>query len=268
MPTVISADGTTIAYERTGDGPALVLVDGAMCHRAFGPMRPLAEHLKERFTVYTYDRRGRGESGDTLPFAVDREVEDIRALVAAAGGTACLYGMSSGAALVMAAAARGGGITRIALYEPPFVAEVDSADGDGGGSAKRYTEQLTEALAEGRKGDAVALFLSRVGMPPEQVAGFRASPGWAPLEAIGHTLAYDDAACNGGHVPIGIASSIRVPTLVLGGGASPQVLQDGARAAAEAIPGAVHRTLDGQTHDVAPAALAPVLAEFLLAGSQ
>jgi pimeloyl-ACP methyl ester carboxylesterase len=257
MPVVTSADGTAIAYERTGGGPALVLVDGAMCYRAAGPMRPLAALLRDSFTVYTYDRRGRGESSDTTPYAVAREVEDLRALIAQAGGEACVYAISSGAALALATAAAGPGITKLALYEPPFMAEVE-----GGIRIKEYTERLHELLDAGRKGDAVALFMTNVGIPAEAVAGIRAQPGWATLEAIAPTLAYDDEVLGGGSVPRDLASTIAIPTLVLAGGASPQGLQQAAKATADALPTAEHRTLDGQTHDVTPDALAPVLVEF------
>src|SRR5215207_2640458 len=238
MPTVTSADGTTIAYERAGGGPALVLVDGAMCYRAAGPMQPLAALLEDSFTVYTYDRRGRGESSDTTPYAVAREVEDLQALIAQAGGEAYVYGISSGAALALATAAAGPWITKLALYEPPFMAEV----GDGA-QIKEYTERLNEL------GDAVALFMTNVGMPAEAVAGIRAQPGWAMLEAIAPTLAYDDAVLGDGSVPRDLASTIAVPALVLAGGASPQSLQQAATATADALPTARHRTLVGQTHD-------------------
>jgi pimeloyl-ACP methyl ester carboxylesterase len=242
MSQVTSADGTTIAYERTGAGPALVLVDGALCHRAAGPMRPLAALLRDRFTVYMYDRRGRGESGDTPPYAVGREIEDLRAVLAEAG-EAYVYGISSGAALALAAA--GPGMIRLALYEPPFLA----ADAE-------YTARLTELLVAGRRGDAVALFMTHVGVPEQAVAGIRTQPGWAALEAIAPTLAYDDAVLGDGRVP---TANGGVPTLVLSGGASPDGLQ---RAAKATLPEEPHRTLDGQTHDVAPEATAPVLAEF------
>jgi pimeloyl-ACP methyl ester carboxylesterase len=257
MSTVTSADGTTIGYESAGSGPALVLVDGAMCYRAAGPMRPLAALLQHAFTVYTYDRRGRGESADTLPYAVGREIEDLQAVVAKAGGQAFLYGLSSGAALVLATAAAGPGITRIALYEPPFMAEVED-----GARIKEYTESLRELLAAGRNGDAVALFMTYVGVPAQAIAGMRAGPGWPTLEAIAPTLAYDDEVLDGGLVPRGLASTITVPALVLGGGASPLGLQQAAKAAAQALPTAVHRTLEGQTHDVQPEALVPILVEF------
>jgi len=257
MPTITSADGTTIAYERSGSGPTLVLVDGGMCYRAAGPMRPLAALLRDTFTVYTYDRRGRGESSDTLPYAVAREVEDLQALVAQAGGEAYVYAISSGAALALATAAAGPGITKLALYEPPFSAEVE-----GGTRIKEYTQRRHELLDAGHKGDAVALFMTHVGIPAQVVAGIRAQPGWAMLEAIAPTLAYDDELLAGGRVPRDLTSTITVPALVLGGGASPEGLQQAAKATAEALPTAEHRTLDGQTHDLAPDALAPVLVEF------
>jgi alpha-beta hydrolase superfamily lysophospholipase len=260
MPVVISGDGTTIAYERTGSGPPLVLVDGAMCHRAAGPMRPLAALLRDTFTVYTYDRRGRGESADTPPYAVAREIEDLRAVVARAGGEAYVYAISSGAALAMASAAARSGIARLALYEPPFMAEV----GDGT-RAKEYTGRLNELLAAGRDGDAVALFMAHVGVPEAVIAGIRAQPGWAALEAIAPTLAYDDEVLGDGSVPRGPASTIAVPALVLAGGASPGGLRRAAEATADALAAGEFRILDGQTHDVAPGALAPVLAEFFRA---
>jgi len=258
MPVLTSADGTAIAYERTGAGPALILVDGAMCHRASGPMRPLAAALSPTFTVFTYDRRGRGESSDTPPYAVAREVDDLRALVAVAGGRAGVYGLSSGAALALRTAAGGTGITRLALYEPPFLAEIDN----GARAKAEYTRRLDELLGAGRRGDAVTLFMTYVGVPEPAIAGLRAQPGWAAFEAIAPTLPYDEAVLGDGHVPRDIAAAIVVPTLVLGGGASPARLQQAAKATAAAIPTAEHRTLDGQTHDVAPDAIAPVLAEF------
>jgi pimeloyl-ACP methyl ester carboxylesterase len=258
MPTVTSPDGTTIAYEHSGNGPAIILVDGAMCYRGAGPMRPLAELLKDHFTVYTYDRRGRGESSDTAPYAVEREVEDLRALIAAAGSKALLYSMSSGGALVLATAVAEPGVTGLALYEPPFMAEVE-----GSTRIRDYTQRLREVLAAGRNGDAVALFMNYIGMPIEAVDQMRSQPGWATLEAIAPTLAYDDTLLAGGGVPQDHASAITVPTVVLAGTASPAGLQQAAKETAAAIPTAEHRTLDDQTHDVDPAALAPALVDFL-----
>jgi pimeloyl-ACP methyl ester carboxylesterase len=259
MPTVISADGTAIGYERTGDGPPLVLVDGAMCHRAAGPMRPLAALLRDRFTVCAYDRRGRGESGDTQPYAVAREIEDLRAVIAEVGGEAFVYGISSGAALALAAAAEPEtGISKVACYEPPFVAD----DGADDMHAKEYTQRLATLLGEGRGGDAVALFMTRVGLPEQAVAGMRAQPGWAGLEAIAPTLAYDDVVLGGGRVPHELTAQVTVPALVLCGSASPESLRRAARATAQALPAADFGTLAGQTHDVAPEALAPPLTAF------
>jgi pimeloyl-ACP methyl ester carboxylesterase len=257
MPRVTSADGTAIGCESTGTGPALVLVDGAMCYRGAGPLGPLAALLRDSFTVHTYDRRGRGESSDTAPYAVAREIEDLQAVITRAGGEAFVYGISSGAALALATAAAGPGISKLALYEPPFLAEVED-----GVRAEEYSEQLRELLDAGRRGDAVALFMATVGVPDEAVAGMRAQPGWAALEAIAPTLGYDDAVLGGGRVPHHLAPAVTAPVLVLSGGASPQGLQQAAKATAQAFPTAEHRTLDGQTHDVAPDALAPVLTGF------
>jgi pimeloyl-ACP methyl ester carboxylesterase len=263
MPTVTSADGTDIAYESSGSGPALVLVDGAMCHRAGGPMRPLTEALRRDFTVFAYDRRGRGASSDTPPYAVEREIEDLAAVIAQAGGAACVYGISSGGALALAAAAAGAGIIKLALYEPPFLAEVE-----GDARIREYTERLTELLAAGRSSDAVALFLAAVGVPAPVIAGMRRSLGWADMAAIAPTLAYDDQVLAGGRVPHGLAPRVTVPVLVLAGSASPGGLQHAAKATAEALPTAEFRTLDGETHDVRPGALAPVLTGFFGAPHQ
>ncbi|HTF11031.1 MAG TPA: alpha/beta hydrolase [Asanoa sp.] len=256
MSNVTSTDGTTIGYERSGTGPPLVLVDGAMCYRASGPMRGFAAALQNSFTVYAYDRRGRGESGDTLPFAVEREVDDLRALVAEAGGTAYGFGISSGAALLLRAAAGGVGFARLALYEPPFMSETD-----GGAWSREYTARLDETLSAGRNGDAIALFMMSVGIPPEAVAGMRGQPFWPVLEAVAPTLAYDNAVMGDAAVPRA-AATIAVPTLVAAGAASPDNLRAAAKAAAAAVPGAVHRELPDQTHDVSPDALAPVLTKF------
>lgn len=257
MSKVTSADGTTIAYERSGSGPPVILVDGAMCYRASGPLRPLAAALNDHFTVYAYDRRGRGGSTDSKPYAVAREIEDLEALVAEAGGEAYVFAISSGAALVLAAAAAGVRFTKLALYEPPFVSETD-----GGAWSRDYTARLTELLAADRDGDAVALFMTSVGLPAEAVAGMRTQPFWPLFEGIAPTLAYDNEVMGDSRVPRDVAAKITVPTLLLDGGDSPQLLRTAAKATAGAVPGAGYRTLEGQTHDVAPDALAPVLVAF------
>jgi pimeloyl-ACP methyl ester carboxylesterase len=260
MSTVTSRDGTTIAFDRLGAGPILVLVDGALSYRALGPTAALAEVLAADFTVYRYDRRGRGRSGDTAPYAVAREVEDLDALIAAAGGAARVCGLSSGAVLALEAAASGLAITRLALYEPPFTV--------GGGDPQEerdYTERLHELISAGRRGEVVEWFLSSAGVPAGALAGMRAQPEWPLFEAIAPTLAYDHAILGEGTVPLERAARISAPTLVAHGGASPDFFQAAAQAAADAIPGAVHRTVEGLAWgQLDPRALAPVLRQFLL----
>ena len=259
MTKVQSADGTGIAYDQVGSGPAIILVDGAMCYRAFGPMRPLSTLLAAHFTVFAYDRRGRGESTDTQPFAVEREIEDIEALIEEAGGSAFVYGISSGAALALEAAIKlGRKVKKLALYEAAY--NDDAAAGQGW---RTYRKQLAEVLAEGRKGDAVGLFMMQVGMPAEQLEGMRQQPMWPMFEAIGPTLAYDAAALGeDGSVPIAKATRVAVPTLVMDGSASFPFMHATAVALAKAIPNAKHRVLEGQTHEVQAEVLVPVLVEF------
>lgn len=255
----LSRDGTPIAYERTGNGPAVILVSGAMS--TGGTVAPLAVPLSERFDVLVYDRRGRGASGDTAPYAVAREVEDLAALIEAAGGEACLCGVSSGGALVLEAAASGLPVRRVAVYETPYA---DFLDGGAEHNAE-YTEKLTAALAEGRRGDAVELFLRLTGMGEEMIQGARQSPMWPGMEAVAPTLAYDNSVMAGGLVPRDRLASITVPLLAVAGGASPEWMREGTRAVAEAAPKGSYRVLEGQTHMVDPTTLGPVLAEFFAA---
>jgi pimeloyl-ACP methyl ester carboxylesterase len=251
-----SRDGTPIAYERTGDGPALVLVDGALCFRGFGPMRPLAELLAPGFAVHRYDRRGRGGSGDTQPYAVAREVEDLAAVIGAAGGSAHVFGVSSGAVLALEAAASGLPIERLVLYEPPL-----SADGPDDGEFGATLERL---VSEGRRGDAVEFFLTSAGVPEEALAGMRADPSWALFESVAPTLVYDNAVLGDGTVPRERAATLTMAALVAGGADSPDFFRRAAEATAAAIPGARYRALEGQSWgQVAPPALAAVLREFL-----
>lgn len=257
MVEVVSKDGTNIAYEQVGEGPALVLVDGAMCYRSSGPMRPLAQALADQFAVFLYDRRGRGDSGDTAPYAVTREVEDLDALIGAAGGSAFLYGISSGAALALEAAASGLSIRKLALYDPAFTAEGGNLD-----AKHAYTRELGELLKSGRHGDAVELFMTTVGVPPQTIAGMRQSPFWEMSEAIAPTLAYDDAILKDGTVPRERAAEVAIPTLVMGGDASPDALRRAAKATADALPNGRYQTLAGQSHDVSPEALLPALTKF------
>lgn len=258
---VISKDGTPIAYERSGTGPALILVDGALCCRTFGPSRKIAPLLAPHFTVYVYDRRGRGQSGDTRPYSKDREVEDIAALTRETGGPAHLLGLSSGGALALEAAASGLEIRKVAAYEPPFVH-------DGGHhSEPDHASQLEKLLAEGNRGAAVKYFMKdMVGAPAPVVVMMRLMPWvWSRLEAVAHTLPYDAAVMGEFEVPTARLATIRVPTLVMNGSQTDPRLQRAARAVADAIPGAHHRTLAGQTHNVKPGVLAPAVVEYFKA---
>lgn len=256
---VTSGDGTRIAVERSGAGPALVIVDGALCSRAFGPSEATAAALDADFTIYRYDRRGRGESGDAPPYAVEREVEDLHAVIGETGGPAMVYGISSGAALAIRAAATGAPISKLALFEPPYTAE--------GGDAARQRQQMremAELLGSGRNGDAVELFFSWVGMPGEVVEQMRHSPMWPALERVAPTLGYDNAVMGDGSVPRDLAGQVSVPTLVLAGELSSGDLRHAARTIAEEIPGASYREIENQAHTAAPESVAPLLKEFLL----
>jgi len=262
MNKVTSKDGTTIAYDQTGKGQPVILVDPALCYRTFGPMPGLAKLLSPQFTVITYDRRGRGESSDSKPYAIEREIEDIEALIKEAGGTAFVFGTSSGGALALEAAIRlGNKIRKLAMYEVPY-----NSDEAARQEYKEYTKQLTKALAENQRGDAVVLFMKLVGNPAEQIEGMRQSPAWPIFEAVAPTLAYDAAALGKDRsVPIESAGKVKVPTLVMDGGASlafMPFMHESAKALAKAIPNAQQRTLEGQSHDVAMDVLAPVLTEF------
>jgi pimeloyl-ACP methyl ester carboxylesterase len=213
--------------------------------------------------VYHYDRRGRGDSGDTAPYAVEREIEDIDALIQEAGGSAFVFGMSSGAVLALHAAAAGLAITKLALYEPPFM-----VDDTRPPLPKDYRERLIQLLVEGRRGDAVELFMTEaVGVSAETVAGMRGAPFWPAFEAVAHTLSYDDAimgdTMTGKPLPTGRWATVTIPTLVIDGGASPPWARNAVEVLVDMLPDAQRRTLVGQTHQVDPEVLAPVLEEFL-----
>ncbi len=259
MGKVTSKDGTPIGFDQAGQGPAIILIDGAMCYRAFGPMGPLAELLAPHFTVTTYDRRGRGESGDKKPYALEREVGDIEALVNQAGGSAFLFGISSGACLALEATLRlGNKIKGLSMYEPPY--NSDPADRP---VWQDYWRQLNELVAANRRSDAVALFMALVGVPADQIAGMRQAPLWSMFEAIAPTLVYDATVMGGDDrtVPVERAARITRPTLVMNGTVIPFMLPTATRLA-KAIPHAQHRTLEGQPHDVDRNVLAPLLVEF------
>jgi Alpha/beta hydrolase family len=263
MDTVESRDGTSIAFDCAGNGPALVLVGGAFQARAGDPRTAmLIEHLSGSFTVYNYDRRGRGDSGDTAPYSVEREIEDLDALVSEAGGSASAFGMSSGCVLLLDAAAVGVGLTKLGLYEPPLV-----VDGSRPPVPPDYVETLDRLIDAERRGDAVAYFMTTaVGLPVEMVSGMRSEPFWPAMEALAHTLPYDGRlmadVMSGKPLPKERWSSVSATTLVMDGSESPPYQHAAAEAVANILSNARRRTLDGQTHDVAPDVLAPVLVEF------
>src|SRR2546430_9440255 len=258
-----SKDGTAMAFSRVGNGQPIISVDGAVAYRSFNAAgAELASLLSPRFTVVTYDRRGRGESGDTPPYAPAREVEDLEALIAEVGGSAFVVAMSSGCATALDAAARDMGIEKLALYEPSFV-----VDDSRPAMPTDYVARLKSLVASGRRGDAVELFMTAaVGMPAEMVAQMRNAPMWPAMEAVAHTIAYDGEtlgdSMSGKPLSRKRWASVSVPTLVMDGGASPAWLRNAAQAVAELLPDAERRTLEGQTHSVDAKVLAPVLEEF------
>lgn len=261
MRKVISRDGTAIAFDQSGQGPALILVAGATATRLVAA--PLAASLSPHFTVFAYDRRGRGESGDTLPYTVEREVEDIEALINEAGESAFVFGHSSGAVLALEAARLHPiRITKLALYEPPFI-----IDDSRPPVPKDYVAQLTELIALGRRGDAVEYFMTRaVNIPVEGVANMRNSPMWGGLEAVAHTLVYDGTimgdTMSGNPLSIRKWVGVTTPTLVMDGGESPAFMHHGAQELSDILPNAQHRRLPGQDHGPADEILVPALVEF------
>ncbi|TDD17836.1 alpha/beta fold hydrolase [Nonomuraea diastatica] len=257
-----SADGTAIVFDRYGSGPALVLVNGAFTDRGHATLASVAAALAPRFTVVDYDRRGRGDSGDTGPYAVEREVEDLAAVIDAAGGTAMVFGGSSGAALAIEAAAVSPEISKLALWEPLYHVD-DSAPP----LPDDFAAQLDALVRAGRRGEAVERFMVEAAeAPPEAVAAMRALPSWAAMEAVAHTLVHEAAVMGpGNRLPAGRLAALAQPTLVLTGEAGPAWMARAGQAVAAAVPGAVHRVLEGQAHNVAPEALVPELLEFFVA---
>jgi pimeloyl-ACP methyl ester carboxylesterase len=255
---VTSRDGTMIAYDRLGDGPPVVLVCGGSVDRMSNA--GLAAILSSEFSVFNFDRRGRGDSGDTLPYAVEREIEDIDAVIGAAGGAARLYGTSSGAALALEAAARlGDRVDRLALWEPPYIIDPAARPPTGPEQVKVYDE----LIAAGRRGDAAEYFMAKVvRMPADFVAFARSQPWWPAQEAIAHTLAYDATIMGDYALPTKSAARIKARTLVLAGGADFAFMPETAEALAKSIPGGTYKRLEGQGHNVDAAVLGPVIAQF------
>ncbi len=260
--TVTSADGTSIAVDRHGGGPAVVLVHGAFTGRGHPVMAGVAQGLAPWFTVFDYDRRGRGASGDTQPYAVEREIEDLAAVVAAAGGQAMVFGGSSGAALALEAAVRMPSISKLALWEPPYHVDPGAPELPGD-----FAGRLGDLVRRGRRGDAVELFMTAAAETPvETVAAMRAGPYWGEMEQLAHTLAYEAAVMGpGSALPAARFAGLDRPALVLNGELSPSWMAGAGRAVAASVPGAAHRILEGQTHQVASGALVPELLEFFVA---
>ena len=260
MNTVTSKDGTTIAFDTVGQGPPLVIVGGALNDRHAAETQ--AGLLAPNFTVITYDRRGRGDSGDTPPYAVEREAEDLEALVEESGGTAFALGHSSGAVLALEAAAATPGITELVLYEPPFI-----VDDSRPPLPDDYVQHLDELVANGHRDQAVEYFMTvGVGVPAEAIPSMRDSPFWPSLEAIAHTISYDGRIMGdnmtGKPLPSDRWSTVTDPALVIDGGASPPSLRNAVQALVDVLPNARRLTLEGQTHEVDPTVLTPVLTEF------
>jgi pimeloyl-ACP methyl ester carboxylesterase len=259
--TVTSKDGTSIAFDRAGTGPALILVGGALSERS--AWAPLAKLLAPHFTVVAFDRRGRGDSGDTAPYAVDREIDDIEALIDDVGGTAFVHGQSSGAVLSLEATVRlPVKVLRLSLYEPPFIIDDSRAPPPEG-----FTAHIDELIAADARGEAVQYWMTDiVGAPAEMVAEMKASPMWPALEAVAHTLPYDIAVLGDGMsgkpLPAKHWADMTAPVLVMDGGASPAWIRHTAETLADALPYAEHKTLAGQTHSAAPELLAPELQDF------
>jgi len=256
--TVTSKDGTKLAVDIAGSGPPIILVSGGSVDR--GSNAGLADVLESDFTTYNYDRRGRGDSGDTKPYAVEREIEDIEAVIELAGGTAHLYGSSSGAALALEAAAAGAPVDKLVLWEPPY--NLDPA----GRPPADSVEQLDRMIADGRRGDAATFFMvEMVRMPADFAAFAETQPWWPAQEAIAHTLAYDARVMGDYSVPTATAGRVQVSTLILTGGASFPFLKPTAEALVAAMPDARTVVLPEQQHDVDPTVLGPAIAEFLKA---
>lgn len=270
MHTVTSKDGSTIAYDRTGSGPAVILIGGALGYRKFSAMEDLARRLSDRCTVINYDRRGRGDSTDNSPeVSLQREIEDLAALIEAAGGSAALWGWSSGGALAIRAAAAGIGVNRVSVYEVPFM-----VDPSHHYPTPDYAERLDELVAAGDRAGAVKHFMrNAVGVPGYVVWTMRLMPMWKGLLSTAHTLGYDWAAL-GAHTMYGAPldpaefASVTVPAQVVYGSKSPSPLQQGSRALAEVLPSAELQVLEGVSHAVKMPVLAPVLADFVTAESR
>jgi pimeloyl-ACP methyl ester carboxylesterase len=251
VETVSSAEGVTIAFERAGSGPALVIINGALSAKESAAA--LAPLLEDAFTVYRYDRRGRGESSDSGAYAPELEVQDLAAVLRATGEVPWVFGQSSGGALALEAAATGVAMSGLVVHEPPYV--------PGPGTAPETADQLADLVARGHRDEAVERFLRSTGIPDAMLAQMRASPAWRPLLALAHTMPYDVRLLNEGRVPVERLRQIPCPVLATAGTLSAAWALDAVRAVAAAVPQGEYRTLEGQAHSVAPDVLASLLRE-------
>lgn len=267
MEKVISKDGTPIAFDRIGNGPALVLVDGAMCYRGFGPMPAMAKRLASQFTVFHYDRRGRGDSGNHPDYSVSREIDDLDAVIQKAGGSAVVLGVSSGGALALEAATRLRGISKVAIYEAPFI-----VDNTHSPLSPTFVSEMRALVAADKRGDAVKKFMRLVGVPAIGVLVMSVMPLWKKMKAIAHTLANDltivEPYQQGRALSRAQWAGVTMPALVMAGGKSPAYMQNSMKAWAAEFPNAVHQTLAGQTHMVKQDVLAPALIGFFALASE
>jgi pimeloyl-ACP methyl ester carboxylesterase len=258
MNHVIAADGTRIAYDRLGSGPAVVMIGAGPVDRR--SEAPLAALLAEHFTVYNYDRRGRGDSGDTQPYATDREFEDLAAIIERVGGSAMCYGTSGGSMIALQAAARGLPLTRLAAWEPAYI-----VPGARPPVRADYQDQQWALREQGRGGDMLELFFTEaVGVPADMVAGMKAAPFWDAMAAGAGCLAYDADMAGDFSIPYGQLKTVTMPTLVIDGATTPWI-STGCEALADVLPRATRATVGGQPHNVDPAAVAPIITGFLQA---
>ncbi|AKF10360.1 alpha/beta fold hydrolase [Sandaracinus amylolyticus] len=255
---VTSKDGTRIAFDRRGRGAPVIVVGGILCDR--DRTRPLAHELASRLTAIDYDRRGRGESGNRAPCSLEREIEDIAALIAEVGGSAAVYGHSSGAALALNAAVRGLAITKLVLHEPPYGGD----DDESVRGARGLAEQVRDLLHEDRRAEAITTFLGAAGVPPEMIEAMARDP---KMLAMAPTMLHDFEVMGelrtGGVIPRELVRAIRIPTLVLAGTESAPFFRDTAKRIAELLPDGRYQVLDGQDHGAAPDVVAPIVATFV-----
>lgn len=258
MKTILSKDGTPLAYDIYGSGPALIFITGATCFRLFEPVLHDVQVIAQEFTVYNYDRRGRGDSGNTLPYVIERELEDIEAMLEAAGGKAYLYGHSSGAILALEATLRlNGKVSKLVMHDPAYAS--DEADQN---EFEKMGQELEALLAKGKNEEAISFFLQGIGLPPEVITGMQHSPQWATMEALAPTLAYDTRLASS-LAPVERISQLTTPTLIVIGEESPPSIHEVAHQLGQALPKAERSQLAGQDHLADPEVLLPVLSSFL-----